>query len=74
MDRFTKRAKQTLAYVQDEARGFNHSHVGTEHVLLELTGSSKWVIKQAVEAAHSSIITPSAPNTCSSAWSTRART
>jgi ATP-dependent Clp protease ATP-binding subunit ClpC len=36
MDRFTKRAKQVLVYAQEEARHFNHSYVGTEHILLGL--------------------------------------
>jgi len=34
--RFTRRAMQALANAQEEARGFDHPYVGTEHLLLAL--------------------------------------
>ncbi len=37
MDRFTARAKRTLALAQQEAVHLNHDYVGTEHLLLALT-------------------------------------
>ena len=33
---FTARARQALAYAEDEPRGFNHNYIGTEHLLLGL--------------------------------------
>lgn len=36
LDRFTKRAKRVLSYAQEEAQGFHHPYIGTEHLLLGL--------------------------------------
>src|SRR5918997_1753150 len=36
LDKFTKRAKRVLSLAQEEARGFNHPYIGTEHLLLGL--------------------------------------
>ena len=36
LDRFTKRARQSLAMAQEEAQRMNHGYVGTEHLLLGL--------------------------------------
>jgi ATP-dependent Clp protease ATP-binding subunit ClpC len=36
LDRFTKRARQSLAMAQEEAQRLNHNYVGTEHLLLGL--------------------------------------
>lgn len=35
-DRFSDRAQLVLRYAQDEAQRFNHTHIGTEHLLLGL--------------------------------------
>jgi ATP-dependent Clp protease ATP-binding subunit ClpC len=35
-ERLTDRARRVLAYAQDEAREFQHSSIGTEHILLGL--------------------------------------
>src|SRR5947208_3618428 len=35
-DRFTERARKSLQFAQEEAQGFNHNYIGTEHVLLGL--------------------------------------
>mgnify|MGYP005839982025 FL=1 len=35
-DRFTKRARETLSYAQDEALRLGHTYIGTEHLLLGL--------------------------------------
>ncbi|HEV2591713.1 MAG TPA: Clp protease N-terminal domain-containing protein [Gaiellaceae bacterium] len=35
-ERFTERARQVVVYAQDEARGLQHNHIGTEHLLLGL--------------------------------------
>jgi len=35
-DRFTKRARETLTYAQEEALRLGHTHIGTEHLLLGL--------------------------------------
>ena len=36
LDKFTERAKKVLVYAQDEATRFNHTYIGTEHLLLGL--------------------------------------
>jgi ATP-dependent Clp protease ATP-binding subunit ClpC len=36
LQRFTQQACQVLAIAQDEAEGFTHNYIGTEHVLLGL--------------------------------------
>ncbi|MCL6431170.1 MAG: ATP-dependent Clp protease ATP-binding subunit [Anaerolineae bacterium] len=35
-DRFTKRARETLSYAQEEALRLGHTYIGTEHLLLGL--------------------------------------
>lgn len=35
-DKFSEQARATLAYADDEARLFNHTYIGTEHILLGL--------------------------------------
>ena len=35
-DKFTVRAKRVMQLAQEEARGFNHNYIGTEHILLGL--------------------------------------
>src|SRR6266702_3749753 len=35
-DKFTERAKKVLVLAQEEAQGFNHNYIGTEHLLLGL--------------------------------------
>jgi hypothetical protein len=34
LDKFAARARHVLALAQEEARGFNHNYIGTEHLLL----------------------------------------
>lgn len=36
LERFNDRAKQALAFAQEEARSFFHNYIGTEHLLLGL--------------------------------------
>jgi ATP-dependent Clp protease ATP-binding subunit ClpC len=35
-ERFTDRARRVVVWAQEEARGFNHNYIGTEHLLLGL--------------------------------------
>jgi ATP-dependent Clp protease ATP-binding subunit ClpA len=35
---FTDRARKTMQLVNQEAQGFNHEYIGTEHILLGLVG------------------------------------
>jgi ATP-dependent Clp protease ATP-binding subunit ClpC len=37
-ERFTDRARRVVVAAQEEARGLNHSYIGTEHLLLGLVG------------------------------------
>jgi ATP-dependent Clp protease ATP-binding subunit ClpC len=39
-ERFTQRTHKVIRLAQKEARSFNYSHLGTEHLLLGLTGES----------------------------------
>ena len=35
-EKFSERARRALSYAQEEVQRFNHSHIGTEHILLGL--------------------------------------
>jgi ATP-dependent Clp protease ATP-binding subunit ClpA len=48
---YTSRAKKTLEYAMTEARGFNHSYVGTEHLLLGILREGKGLAAQALNSA-----------------------
>ncbi|MCG8401677.1 MAG: ATP-dependent Clp protease ATP-binding subunit [Firmicutes bacterium] len=48
--RFTKRAQKVLMLSQEEAGRLNHSHVGTEHILLGLIGEGGGVAAKALSA------------------------
>ena len=48
---YTSRAKKVLEYAMKEARAFNHSYVGTEHLLLGLLHEGKGVAAQTLNAA-----------------------
>jgi ATP-dependent Clp protease ATP-binding subunit ClpA len=37
-ERFTGKARRVVVLAQEEARGFNHNYIGTEHLLLGLLG------------------------------------
>jgi ATP-dependent Clp protease ATP-binding subunit ClpC len=43
---FTSRAKNVLELAAEEARAWNHSHVGTEHLLLGLVAEGKGIAAQ----------------------------
>src|SRR5215471_407169 len=45
-DRFTKRARHVLTLAQDEARRFQHTYIGTEHLLLGLIREEEGVASQ----------------------------
>jgi excisionase family DNA binding protein len=42
-DKFTQRARNVLTLAQEEARGFNHNYIGTEHLLLGLVREGEGV-------------------------------
>ncbi|MGH2447612.1 MAG: ATP-dependent Clp protease ATP-binding subunit, partial [Chloroflexota bacterium] len=42
-DRFTERARKVLTLAQEEAQRFNHSYIGTEHLLLGLVREGEGV-------------------------------
>jgi dihydroneopterin aldolase len=48
-ERFTKRARKVVVYAQEEARRFNHSYIGTEHLLLGLLHEDEGVAARALE-------------------------
>ncbi len=48
-DKFTKRAKQVLQLATEEARGFNHPYIGTEHILLGLIREGEGVAARVLD-------------------------
>lgn len=48
---YTSRAKKTLELAMTEARDFNHSYVGTEHLLLGLLAEAKGIAAQVLNEA-----------------------
>lgn len=49
-ERFTERARRVVVLAQDEARMLNHDRIGTEHLLLGLTGEGGGVAARALES------------------------
>jgi dihydroneopterin aldolase len=47
-ERFTERARKVVVLAQEEARHFNHSYIGTEHLLLGLLRLDEGVAAQAL--------------------------
>lgn len=45
-DRFTKRARHVLTLAQEEAQSFQHTYIGTEHLLLGLVREEEGVASQ----------------------------
>lgn len=48
LERFNERAKQALAFAQEEARSFFHNYIGTEHLLLGLLRERESLAAQAL--------------------------
>ena len=48
-DKFTKRAKQVLQLATEEAKGFNHPYIGTEHILLGLIREGEGVAARVLD-------------------------
>ncbi|TDX49317.1 ATP-dependent Clp protease ATP-binding subunit [Orenia marismortui] len=46
--KFTERARKVIALSQEEARGFNHNYVGTEHLLLGLIREGEGIAAKAL--------------------------
>lgn len=49
MNNFTPRAQQVLAIARQEAERFNHTYIGTEHMLLGLLGLEQGVAISVLE-------------------------
>ena len=47
---YTSRAKKVLEFAMSEARDFNHSYVGTEHLLLGLLREEKGIAAQVLNS------------------------
>ena len=45
-ERFTDRARRVVVLAQEEARGFNHNYIGTEHLLLGLLAEGEGIAAQ----------------------------
>ena len=45
-ERFTDRARRVIVLAQEEARGFDHNYIGTEHLLLGLIGEREGLAAQ----------------------------
>ena len=50
LDRFTRRARQSLTLAQEEAQRLNHNYIGTEHILLGLIHEGEGVAAKALES------------------------
>ena len=48
-ERFTDRARRVVVFAQDEARMFNHTYTGTEHLLLGLIHEEEGVAARALK-------------------------
>jgi len=49
-ERFTDQARRIVALAQEEARGLNHTNIGTEHILLALIREGSGMAAQALTA------------------------
>ena len=47
-ERFSERARRVLSLAQDEAQRFNHSYIGTEHILLGLVRENEGLAARAL--------------------------
>ncbi len=47
-DKFSERARRVLTFAQEEAQRFNHSYIGTEHILLGLVREDEGVAAKAL--------------------------
>src|SRR5580693_9756601 len=54
-ERFTDRARRTIVFAQEEARGLNHNWIGTEHLLLALIREGHGVGAKALESMQISL-------------------
>jgi ATP-dependent Clp protease ATP-binding subunit ClpC len=54
-ERFTDKARRTIALAQDEARTLGHDEIGTEHLLLGLILEGKGVAARTIEALGASL-------------------
>ena len=48
-EKFTDRARKVLSLARDEAKRFNHQHIGTEHILLGLVQEGSGVAAMVLE-------------------------
>jgi ATP-dependent Clp protease ATP-binding subunit ClpC len=48
-ERFTDRSRRVLVFAQEEARLFDHSYIGTEHILLGLIREEDGIAAQALK-------------------------
>lgn len=51
-DQFTERARSVLRYAQQEAQRFNHTYIGTEHLLLGLLRATDGIAARALTNLH----------------------
>src|SRR3954463_10583683 len=51
-ERFTERARQVVVLAQDEARGFKHNYIGTEHLLLGLLREEEGLAARLLSGLH----------------------
>mgnify|MGYP003319582503 CR=1 FL=1 len=48
-EKFSERARKVLALAQEEAQRFNHSYIGTEHILLGLSREPEGIASKVLE-------------------------
>jgi ATP-dependent Clp protease ATP-binding subunit ClpA len=49
-ERFTQQARQVVVWAQEEARGFQHNYIGTEHILLGLLREEQGLAARVLES------------------------
>ena len=48
-EKFSERARKVLAIAQEEAQRFNHSYIGTEHILLGIYREPEGIASRVLE-------------------------
>ena len=48
-EKFSERARKVLALAQEEAQRFNHSYIGTEHILLGLSRETEGIASRVLD-------------------------
>ena len=59
-EKFSERARKVLSLAQEEAQQFNHSYIGTEHILLGLVRETEGLAAR-VSVSYTHLTLPTTP-------------